>query len=191
MRQLPTAATAAERDQCIRQFRKRLGSADQKDCPFACAVCNEAIFPTSDPHSVVSVQDFVCLPVHSTSSPKKRGKKKRASKGGAGGAQAKWTGVGRLVEPRLRGKASGGPLAVLEQHELTETVQLVAFHPAFCFADTAFDDPSNGTNRSPAPMVHLLRRGDVAALTVDGAAFSERNAAILRSHAATLSGGEG
>ena len=76
--------------------------------------------------------------------------------------------------------------AVLEQHDLAETVQLVAFHPGFCFADTAFDDPTNGTNRSPAPMVHLLRRGDVAALTVDGAAFSERNAAILRAHAATV-----
>jgi hypothetical protein len=35
-------------------------------------------------------------------------------------------------------------------------------------------------------MVHLLRRGDVAALTVDGAAFSERNAAILRAHADTV-----
>jgi len=35
--------------------------------------------------------------------------------------------------------------------------QLATFHPDYCFADAAPDDPANYTNRSPYPMVHLLR----------------------------------
>ena len=73
--------------------------------------------------------------------------------------------------------------AVLEAHDLGEAVQLVAFHPAFQYAGTEPTDPANGTNRSPAPMVHLLRRADIAALSVDGAALAERNAKVLRAQA--------
>ena len=35
--------------------------------------------------------------------------------------------------------------------------QLASFHPDYCFADTEFNDVSNYTNRSPYPMIHLLR----------------------------------
>ena len=35
--------------------------------------------------------------------------------------------------------------------------QLATFHPEYCFADTPFDSPANYTNRSPYPMIHLLR----------------------------------
>lgn len=35
--------------------------------------------------------------------------------------------------------------------------QLATFHPDYCFADVDFNDVSNYTNRSPYPMVHLLR----------------------------------
>lgn len=35
--------------------------------------------------------------------------------------------------------------------------QLATFHPDYCFADTACNDPSNYTNRSPYPMIHILR----------------------------------
>ncbi|GAB2795642.1 DUF1415 domain-containing protein [Halomonas shantousis] len=35
--------------------------------------------------------------------------------------------------------------------------QLASFHPDYCFADTAAEDPANYTNRSPYPMLHLLR----------------------------------
>ena len=35
--------------------------------------------------------------------------------------------------------------------------QLATFHPDYCFADTDFNDVTNYTNRSPYPMVHLLR----------------------------------
>jgi hypothetical protein len=35
--------------------------------------------------------------------------------------------------------------------------QLASFHPHYRFADTAADDVENYTNRSPYPMLHLLR----------------------------------
>jgi len=39
--------------------------------------------------------------------------------------------------------------------------QLASFHPDYCFADADFDDLSNYTNRSPYPMLHLLREVSV------------------------------
>ena len=39
--------------------------------------------------------------------------------------------------------------------------QLATFHPDYCFADTAVTDVSNFTNRSPYPMLHLLREDSV------------------------------
>ncbi|MEO0473468.1 MAG: DUF1415 domain-containing protein [Bacteroidota bacterium] len=35
--------------------------------------------------------------------------------------------------------------------------QLAGFHPDYQFAETEADDPENWTNRSPFPMIHLLR----------------------------------
>lgn len=35
--------------------------------------------------------------------------------------------------------------------------QLASFHPLYCFADSDIDDPSNYTNRSPYPMLHIIR----------------------------------
>ncbi|MBL4583258.1 MAG: DUF1415 domain-containing protein [Pseudomonadales bacterium] len=35
--------------------------------------------------------------------------------------------------------------------------QLASFHPNYCFADATADDPSNFTNRSPYPMLHIIR----------------------------------
>ena len=39
--------------------------------------------------------------------------------------------------------------------------QLASFHPAYCFADQDTDDPANYTNRSPYPMLHLLREASI------------------------------
>ena len=39
--------------------------------------------------------------------------------------------------------------------------QLATFHPDYCFADAAINDVSNYTNRSPFPMLHLLREDSV------------------------------
>ena len=35
--------------------------------------------------------------------------------------------------------------------------QLASFHPLYCFADSTAQDPANYTNRSPCPMLHLIR----------------------------------
>ena len=35
--------------------------------------------------------------------------------------------------------------------------QLASFHPDYCFANSDENDPANYTNRSPYPMLHLIR----------------------------------
>jgi hypothetical protein len=40
-------------------------------------------------------------------------------------------------------------------------LQVASFHPQYRFADTAADDVSNCTNRSPYPTLHLLRESSV------------------------------
>ena len=39
--------------------------------------------------------------------------------------------------------------------------QLASFHPDYCFEGAKQDDPSNYTNRSPYPMLHLLREASI------------------------------
>jgi hypothetical protein len=39
--------------------------------------------------------------------------------------------------------------------------QLASFHPEYVFAGTSIKDPSNFTNRSPYPMLHILRETSV------------------------------
>ncbi len=39
--------------------------------------------------------------------------------------------------------------------------QLASFHPDYCFEGVAQDDPANYTNRSPYPMLHLLRESSI------------------------------
>lgn len=51
--------------------------------------------------------------------------------------------------------------AILEDSVYDEQFQIVAFHPDYIFAGEDADDPSNLTNRSPYPMIHILRREDV------------------------------
>jgi hypothetical protein len=40
--------------------------------------------------------------------------------------------------------------------------QLATMHPEYCFADENFNDPSNFTNRSPYPMLHIIREKSMA-----------------------------
>jgi uncharacterized protein len=35
--------------------------------------------------------------------------------------------------------------------------QLASFHPDYCFEDVKYDDASNFTNRSPLPVIHIIR----------------------------------
>ena len=39
--------------------------------------------------------------------------------------------------------------------------QVASFHPDYCFADAEAEDAANYTNRSPFPMLHLLREASL------------------------------
>lgn len=40
--------------------------------------------------------------------------------------------------------------------------QLASMHPEYCFEGEDFDDASNFTNRSPFPMIHIIREASMA-----------------------------
>ena len=40
--------------------------------------------------------------------------------------------------------------------------QLATMHPEYCFAEVDFDNASNFTNRSPYPMLHLIRESSMS-----------------------------
>lgn len=46
-------------------------------------------------------------------------------------------------------------LLIDQQYE--GTYQLASFHPDYCFDGENIEDPANYTNRSPYPMLHLIR----------------------------------
>lgn len=50
---------------------------------------------------------------------------------------------------------------LLEQHDYEGIYQVASFHPEYKFADSEENDPANFTNRSPYPMLHLLREESV------------------------------
>jgi uncharacterized protein len=72
---------------------------------------------------------------------------------------------------------------LLEDLELDGVVQVASFHPDYCFADGPSDDPANFSNRSPYPMLHLLREESVSRAVEtfpDPAKIYERNIETLR-----------
>ena len=50
---------------------------------------------------------------------------------------------------------------LLEDLELDGEIQIASFHPNYQFAGTATDDIGNYTNRSPYPILHLLREASI------------------------------
>jgi uncharacterized protein len=50
---------------------------------------------------------------------------------------------------------------IVEELELDGILQVAPFHPQFQFEDTETDDITNYTNRSPYPILHLLREDSV------------------------------
>lgn len=50
---------------------------------------------------------------------------------------------------------------LVTDRRLAGVIQIASFHPRFQFAGTAPDDISNHTNRSPYPLLHLLRESSV------------------------------
>lgn len=51
--------------------------------------------------------------------------------------------------------------ATLTELGLDGEIQIASFHPQYQFADTSPDDISNYTNRSPYPVLHLLREASI------------------------------
>ena len=51
---------------------------------------------------------------------------------------------------------------LLHQYGWEGEFQIASFHPAYVFADTAADDPANLTNRSPCPILHLIREASLS-----------------------------
>ena len=72
---------------------------------------------------------------------------------------------------------------LLQQQGYEGVYQLASFHPHYCFADAEADDAANYTNRSPWPMIHLLREASIekALQNVDRPeAIPERNIETAR-----------
>jgi uncharacterized protein len=72
---------------------------------------------------------------------------------------------------------------VLERADPEVQLQIASFHPHYQFAGTATDDIDNYTNRSPFPMLHLLREDSVeraVSAFPDAAQIYERNIATLK-----------
>jgi len=73
--------------------------------------------------------------------------------------------------------------AAVEEMGLSGVLQVASFHPDYQFAGTAPDDVANLSNRSPHPMLHLLREDSIAravAAVPDTASIYERNIETLR-----------
>lgn len=51
--------------------------------------------------------------------------------------------------------------ALLEEQNYQGTYQLASFHPDYCFEGEPSSDPANYTNRSPYPMLHLIRESSI------------------------------
>lgn len=51
--------------------------------------------------------------------------------------------------------------ALLIEQGYEGVYQLASFHPDYCFEDAELLDPANYTNRSPYPMLHLLRESSI------------------------------
>jgi len=71
--------------------------------------------------------------------------------------------------------------ALLAGMGLEGTLQLASFHPAYRFAGTCADAAENYTNRSPYPLLHILREASVEAAVerTDTANVPERNIRLM------------
>jgi hypothetical protein len=73
--------------------------------------------------------------------------------------------------------------ALLVELGLQGEVQIASFHPDYLFSGTPHDDLGNCTNRSPFPILHLLREASIerALANFPGpAAIYERNIEAMR-----------
>lgn len=72
---------------------------------------------------------------------------------------------------------------ILERLKLDGVLQIASFHPAYQFADAQPDDIENYSNRSPFPILHLLRENSIDRAVQaypDASAIFEKNMLTLR-----------
>jgi ATP-independent RNA helicase DbpA len=73
--------------------------------------------------------------------------------------------------------------SALDDEGLTGKLQIASFHPDYVFGDLHPDDVANSTNRSPYPILHLLREASVSRAVEsfpDAATIFEKNVERLR-----------
>ena len=73
--------------------------------------------------------------------------------------------------------------ALLVEQGYRGVYQLASFHPDYCFADAPANDPANYTNRSPFPLLHLIRESSIERAVANypqPALIPERNMALAR-----------
>jgi hypothetical protein len=73
--------------------------------------------------------------------------------------------------------------AAVEALDLRGVLQVASFHPRYRFAGTRASDPANNTNRSPYPMLHLLRETSIGAAVAafpDAESIYGRNIETMR-----------
>ncbi|MBC7827501.1 MAG: DUF1415 domain-containing protein [Chitinophagaceae bacterium] len=63
--------------------------------------------------------------------------------------------------------------SLLKRQDYEGIYQIASFHPDYLFAGSAESDPANYTNRSPYPMLHLLREETVSR-AIDGFPGTEK-----------------
>ncbi len=73
--------------------------------------------------------------------------------------------------------------SLLTEQNYSGTYQLASFHPDYCFENEDSNDPANYTNRSPYPIIHLLREASLTLATdsyPNPEFIPERNIKLLR-----------
>jgi uncharacterized protein len=73
--------------------------------------------------------------------------------------------------------------SLIDELDLVGEIQIASFHPDYQFAGTLINDPENYSNRSPYPMLHLLREASISQALDQGAdssAIVQRNIDTLR-----------
>ncbi len=78
--------------------------------------------------------------------------------------------------------------ALLVDQSCEGVYQLASFHPDYQFADSDPDDPGNFTNRSPWPVIQVLREESISAAVdawPDPEAIPEHNVALARARGGT------
>ena len=76
---------------------------------------------------------------------------------------------------------------LLERNEFSGEFQIASLHPHYQFADTHYDDAENYTNRSPYPMLHLLREDSITKALEsyqDPQRIPERNIRLMEKYGA-------